>query len=213
MTKKQVIVLTGVSGTGKSDLSKQLADGLGFSRVGMSEFFLQVAHQRGYRTLQEFNRAEGFQSAYFDLIPEFILEIRRQSEQKPGIIIDGVYDPELYDSIRGAFKDRDVRLFNICARRRERLHWLNKREAENSKRVKRERDRNKKIFGVNAMMTRPDAIPIRVSSIPEAIRQITLLLVRSPQISRTPISRARSKSLQKKAQQAHRAMKHRFLRP
>jgi len=158
----KIIVITGTSASGKSSLAKKVSSGYGFPVVGVSAFCEEIAKQRGFSDLDSFESEVGLRKSYFALIPNLLEHIKMLNSSNGGVVVEGVYNPELYSKIKDIARGQSF-LFLLGAARSTRKNRLRLREGLDSASAKRGlhvRRVNKKMKGLNAMLTHPDAIPL-----------------------------------------------------
>jgi len=151
----EIICIVGPSGAGKTTLAKTLSKEREFSFFSVGNLEREIAKQKGYGDVVEYEKAVGLQKAYVDLFPQVVEELRRIGSKTGGIVVEGVYSPQLYKMIQGTFGNQNVTLLNITTGRKTRLRRFVGREKRGIRAAKnniRGLDRGKFEVGLNEMM-------------------------------------------------------------
>lgn len=123
MVQRYALVLTGKSGVGKSTLARTFSEREHMPLFSLGGFERDYARSLGYNDIVRFERELGLNNAYYNLIPPMLRRISELGQH--GIVIEGVYDPNLYKQIQMLFEHRTV-LAEITATKKLRI----KRKAE-----------------------------------------------------------------------------------
>lgn len=97
--QKHAIVFTGKSFAGKSTLAAMFAERHNLPLFAVGGFERDYAQKRGYFDIVLFEKEFGLEKAYYALIPSMLLHIEDLGKKGEGIVIEGVYDPGLYEKI------------------------------------------------------------------------------------------------------------------
>lgn len=81
MTKKQIITIGGLLGSGKSSASKQVAEKLNYHYHSAGNLMRQLAKENGYDDVREFNFASEGSSTADDLVDQKTVEIGKTGNQ------------------------------------------------------------------------------------------------------------------------------------
>lgn len=121
MNPKTIVFVTGLSGVGKSTVSKKLGRVMGFAFFSVGGFQRAWVREQGYSDAAMFNRAAGLEKAYFSILPRILEKIKELARKHEGVIVEGLYTSSLMKDIQKAFPRAQIHLFNLRLSRHERV--------------------------------------------------------------------------------------------
>ncbi len=84
---KTIVLITGMTGAGKTSTGTALSKELNFSFFSIGQFQRDFARKQGFEDVTEFNRKMGLQKAYYQLVPEMLEAIQKMAEKSKGIVV------------------------------------------------------------------------------------------------------------------------------
>ncbi len=173
MTSK-IIILTGLSGVGKSTISRSISEELSMPAVHASAIIRRYAESQGYRRLSHFFKGVGVQNAYIKVRPLILAEIVKHAE-KGNVLVEGLYDIGLYRELQKRFGQKSITVINLTANRsfRRHQHALRKGLPYGKGRADvRKRDAVKWAGGLQQMLKESQIKVRNTKSIPVVIRKV-----------------------------------------
>lgn len=162
----EMICLIGLTGAGKTTIAQMLSIEKKYAFLSIGTVERNIAVQRGYQDVVDYERAVGLQNAYFSLFPIVIEELGRLMIHNKGIVIEGIYSQELINMIKSAFPDCNVLLINIACSRHIRLKRFlnrNRNDIENAKKNFNDLEKIKFEAGVNEILKSTRYVKVRNS--------------------------------------------------
>ena len=156
--KNKVIMVTGYSGSGKTELSSMLREEFNGQVLSVGQEMRSFARSNGFEGLSDFIRHEGAVECFEAARPR-ILRAADALYQSGNVIIDGLYEDKLAEWIIAGFESRNCFIVNIFADMSTRISRVIARTGgdmiNGSEEVKR-KDSVKLIVGVNDVIERAD---------------------------------------------------------
>lgn len=153
-----VIMVTGYSGSGKSELSSMLREELGGHVINVGQEMRSVARDNGFGGLSEFINEAGATKC-FDMARPHIIGKIGELYRSGSVIVDGLYECKLAELVRNRFGSRNSAIVNVFADRPRRIERVTARTGgdivKGVTEVER-RDSVKLIVGVNKVMNKSD---------------------------------------------------------
>jgi len=128
-----VIVITGLSATGKTETSDYLSKELGYQVFGVGSFRDKIAKQRGFASALAYDKVHGPGKLYAELYPQMISEVERLATK--GVIVEGVRSIAFLEEIKHRVGKENMEIFNLAIPKSKRLKFFMTREGIKSKSV------------------------------------------------------------------------------
>ncbi|MCL5786687.1 MAG: AAA family ATPase [Candidatus Marsarchaeota archaeon] len=156
--KNKVIMVTGYSGSGKTELSSMLREEFNGHVLSVGKEMRSFAKDNGFNGLSDFIRQEGAVECFEAARPR-LLRAADALYQSGSVIIDGLYENKLAEWIVAGFGSKNCFIVNIFADMSIRINRVIARTEgdiiKGSEEVKR-KDSVKLIVGVNDIIERSD---------------------------------------------------------
>lgn len=153
-----VIMVTGYSGSGKSELSSMLREEFGGQVISVGQEMRSVARDKGFGGLSEFINEAGAMKC-FDIARPHIVGRIGELYRLGSIIVDGLYECKLAELVRNCFGSHNSAIVNVFADRSRRIERVTARTggdiAKGINEVER-RDSVKLMVGVNEVIDKSD---------------------------------------------------------
>lgn len=169
----RLIVLTGSSATGKSTVSTLLGRQLGIPVVHVSDLMRDVATSKGYSRLSTFFDKEGVENAFKQSRP-LIQEHINRSIVHSNVILEGLYDYGLFETLINQFGRKNIFVVNFAANRSFRKGMVRKREQDKvkAKEELRRRDVVKWQVGLKDILSHADVKVRNNNLLPKVVGQL-----------------------------------------
>jgi cytidylate kinase len=161
---RNILLVTGVSGAGKSSLSEYLETEFGIPVVSIGGILRQNARAHGYQNLIAFLRTKPtVLEAFEEVWPQVKQEIITKTGPN-GITIEGLYIPAWCERIHSLFPRDTIHVINVTSTRHTRANRIAQKRGTSRRAARREAEQldiAKTAVGLKEMLRTPGIITIR----------------------------------------------------
>lgn len=157
--KNKILLVTGYSGSGKSELANMLREEFDGAVVSTGGVMRAIANERGFERLSEFIATVGVRDS-FGIARDSIVD-KINTLISSNVIVDGMYDCVLADMIVNRFGKRNICVIDVLADasvRIERVAARNRTDIAGGVKEVIRRDLIKVNAGINEVILRSDFI-------------------------------------------------------
>lgn len=157
--KNKIVMVTGYSGSGKSEFSSMLRDEFDGTVVNVGDEMRVVAKNNGYGRLRDFFGAVGINESFSQSRP-YILGAIHDKYSSGNVIVDGAYEQMLVELVIGRFGRRNSFVVNVLADSLKRIERISGRaglEIDGAREASR-RDAVKITAGINSVIEMSDFV-------------------------------------------------------
>ena len=170
--KNKVIMVTGYSGSGKTELSSMLREEFNGQILSVGQEMRSFAKSNGFEGLSDFIRHEGAIECFESARPH-ILRTADALYKSGSVIVDGLYEYKLAEWMVAGFGSRNCFIVNVFADKSVRIKRVTARVGGDivtgTKEVER-RDSVKLTVGVNEVIERSDFTVDNNTGVKEELR-------------------------------------------
>ncbi len=170
--KNKVIMVTGYSGSGKTELSSMLRDAFKGRVLSIGQEMRSFAKDNGFDGISDFIRHEGAIEC-FEAARPVILRAADTLYKSGSVIVDGLYEYKLAEWMITGFGGRNCVIVNVFADRSKRIARVTNRIGGgivNGTREAERKDSVKLIVGVNDVIDKSDFTVDNNTDVKEELR-------------------------------------------
>lgn len=170
--KNKVIMVTGYSGSGKTELSSMLREEFKGQVLSVGQEMRSFARNNGFEGLSDFIKHEGA-AGCFEAVRPHILRSADALYNSGSVIVDGLYEYRLAEWLITGFGSRNCFIVNIFADRSKRIERVTRRTnmdiVKGAEEIER-KDSVKLIVGVNDVIEKSDFTVDNNTDVKEELR-------------------------------------------
>jgi len=170
--KNKLIMVTGYSGSGKTELSSMLRDEFKGQVLSVGQEMRSFARDNGFAGLSDFIKHDGAVEC-FEAARPHVLRAADALYKSGNVIVDGLYEYKLAEWLIAGFGSRNCFIVNVFADRSKRIERVTKRtegDIINGAVEIERRDSVKLIVGVNEVIDKSDFTVDNNTDVKEELR-------------------------------------------